>query len=161
VTDRSASKTGGLVARTRRAAARYAEQLETTTLGRMWSRLLEMEFVDRSIALAAKAFVSFLPLLVIVSALSPDNVRDNILTVFSKRFGVSGAAFDTVTHAFTSPEQTKTAAGIGGTLITIAFAVSFTTALQRVYLRPGAGRPAAAPVTRHAAPPGSARSWCC
>jgi hypothetical protein len=57
--------------------------------------------------LAAKAFVSFLPLLVIVSALSPDSVRDNILVVLTRRFGVSGDAFDTVQQAFTSPEQTK------------------------------------------------------
>ena len=133
-----------MAARARRTAARYAEQLEATTLGRLWSRLLEVEFVDRSIALAAKAFVSFLPLLVIVAALSPDSVRDNIVTIFSTRFGISGPAFDTVAHAFTSPEQTKTAAGIVGTLITVAFAVSFTTALQRVYLRawrrpPGGG----------------------
>jgi membrane protein len=64
--------------------------------------------------------------------------------VFSARFGVTGDAYATVTHAFTSPEQTKTAAGIIGTLTTVAFAVSFTTALQRVFLRawrrpPGGG----------------------
>ena len=144
VTEQPSTTTRTMADRARTSAARYAQRLEVTTLGRMWSRLLEVEFVDRSIALAAKAFVSFLPLLVIVSALSPDNVRDNILTVFSTRFGVSGAAYATVTEAFTSPEQTKTAAGIVGTLTTVVFAVSFTTALQRVFLRawrrpPGGG----------------------
>ena len=44
----------GGAARARRIAARYAERLETTVVGRWWSRLLEVEFVDRSIALAAK-----------------------------------------------------------------------------------------------------------
>ena len=133
-----------LLARARTSAGRYAERLEATVFGRLWSRLLEVEFVDRAVALAAKAFVSFLPLLVTVSALSPDSVRDDILAVFAHRFGVSGAAFDTVRKAFTSPEQTKTAAGVVGILITVAFAVSFTTALQRVFLRawrrpPGGG----------------------
>ena len=144
VTEQPSTTTRTMADRARTSAARYAQRLEVTTLGRMWSRLLEVEFVDRSIALAAKAFVSFLPLLVIVSALSPDSVRDNILTVFSTRFGVSGDAYATVTRAFTSPAQTKTAAGIVGTLTTVAFAVSFTTALQRVFLRawrrpPGGG----------------------
>ena len=69
--------------------------------------------------------------------------------------------FDTVTQAFTSPEQTKTAAGIVGTLITVAFAVSFTTALQRVYLRAWRRPPGGGPRNQAAAPRGSARSWCC
>lgn len=131
-------------ARARRAAARYAERLETTAVGRLWSRLLELEFVDRSVALAAKAFVSFLPLLVLVAALSPAGVRENILTIFTTRFGVSGDAFTTVQQAFAAPAQTRTAAGAVGALITLAFAVSFTTSLQRLYLRawrrpPGGG----------------------
>jgi len=133
-----------MLARTRASAGRYAERLEATALGRLWSRLLEVEFVDRAVALAAKAFVSFLPLLVIVSALSPDSVRDNILSVFAQRFGVSGVAFDTVRQAFASPSETRTASGVVGVLITVAFAVSFTTALQCVFLRawrrpPGGG----------------------
>ena len=37
-------------------------------LGRWWSRLLELEFVDRSVALAAKVFVSFFPLLILDAA---------------------------------------------------------------------------------------------
>ena len=74
VNEKLSTTTRSMVARARTTAARYAQRLEATTLGRMWSRLLEIEFVDRSIALAAKAFVSFLPLLVIVSALSPDSV---------------------------------------------------------------------------------------
>lgn len=127
-----------------RTAARVAERLERTVFGRLWSRLLEVEFVDRSVALAAKAFVSFLPLLVLVAAVSPQNVRDEILTVFTIRFGVTGGAFDVVQQAFAAPSQTKSASGVLGALITLAFAVSFTTALQRVYLRawrrpPGGG----------------------
>ena len=151
VTEQSSTNTPNMADRARTTAARYAQRLEATTLGRMWSRLLEIEFVDRSIALAAKAFVSFLPLLVIVSALSPDSVRDNILTVFSTRFGVSGAAYATVTQAFHLPRANqRPRPAIVGTLTTVAFAVSFTTALQRVFLRawrrpPGGGGPQPGP----------------
>jgi membrane protein len=128
----------------RRTAARVAQRLDSTVVGTTWSRLLEVEFVDRSVALAAKAFVSFLPLLVLVAARSPDNVRGGIVSVFADRFGISGGAFDVVRQAFAAPSQTKSASGLLGALITLAFAVSFTTALQRVYLRawrrpPGGG----------------------
>jgi hypothetical protein len=36
-------------------------RLERMLLWRVWERMLEIEFVDRSVALAGKAFVSFFP----------------------------------------------------------------------------------------------------
>lgn len=113
-------------------------------LGRLWSRLLELEFVDRSVALAAKAFVSFFPLLILVAAASPAGVRQEILATLTSRLGVDGDAMVVVRQAFASAEQTRAATKLLGALITVAFAVSFTTALQRVYLRawrrpPGGG----------------------
>ena len=120
-------------------------------LGRWWSRLLEVEFVDRSVALAAKAFVSLFPLLIIISALTPDRVRQEVLQALSDRLGVDGASRQAVSQAFASPDAIKAATGVVGALLTVAFAVSFTTALQRMYLRPGADRRAAACGTRVAA----------
>ena len=113
-------------------------------LGRWWSRLLEVEFVDRSVALAAKAFVSLFPLLIIISALTPDRVRQEVLQALSDRLGVDGASRQAVSQAFASPDAIKAATGVVGALLTVAFAVSFTTALQRMYLRawrrpPGGG----------------------
>ena len=138
--------TGGQrrTARAQRIAAGYAERLEDTVIGRWWSRLLEVEFVDRSVALAAKAFVSFFPLLIIISALAPDGVRTELLQTLADRLGVGGESRDAVKAAFASPDAIKAAAGVLGVLLTIAFAVSFTTALQRVFLRawrrpPGGG----------------------
>ena len=130
--------------RARDKAAALSLQLESTVLGRTWSRLLEIEFIDRSVALAAKTFVSFFPLLILITALTPDSVRAEVLESLTDRFGITGDAFDSVKQAFASPDQTKTASGIIGAVITIAFAVSFTTALQRAYLRawrrpPGGG----------------------
>jgi membrane protein len=51
------------------------------------------------------------------------------------RFGLGGDALATVGRAFASPDQTKAATGVLGGLLVVAYAVSFTTALQRVYLR--------------------------
>ena len=103
-----------------------------------------MEFVDRSVALAAKAFVSFLPGIILIAALSPESVRQRIVENLGLRFGISGDAYETVRHAFASAAQTRAAAGIFGTILTIAFMVSFITALQRTFLRawrrpPGGG----------------------
>jgi membrane protein len=144
VTDQDAPQAANRASRIRRSAARSAARLELTVLGRLWSRLLELEFVDRSVALAAKAFVSFFPLLILVAAVTPTGVRQEMLTVITNRLGVSGEAFEMVRQAFASADQTRAATELLGALITVAFAVSFTTALQRLYLRawrrpPGGG----------------------
>ena len=51
-------------------------RLERLLLWRVWERMLEIEFVDRSIALGGKAFVSFFPLVIVIAAFMPDGVRD-------------------------------------------------------------------------------------
>lgn len=131
-------------ARARQSAADLSVKLESTALGRAWSRMLEVEFVDRSVALAAKAFVSLFPFLLLVTALTPQSVRAEVLESLTNRFGITGAVFETIRESFASADQTKAAAGVLGAVITLAFAVSFTTALQRTYLRawrrpPGGG----------------------
>src|ERR1700712_2193808 len=125
------STTQKRVAQAKHTAFRVTGVLDTTFVGRLWSRLLELEFVDRSVALAAKAFVSLFPALIIVTAITPDSVRKEVLDSITRRFGVSGSAFAEVKQAFASPSATREASGIIGIVLTIAFAVSFTTALQR------------------------------
>ena len=140
MTDNSAPGSGSGLAgsrtqQLRTTAARHAERWQRTAIGDVWSRLLEVEFVDRSIALAPKAFVSFFPFLIVVTALTPDSVRDEVLIDVSGRFGISGNAYGTLQQAFTSADETRAATGVIGALVAVAFAISFTTALQRVYLR--------------------------
>jgi membrane protein len=142
--DGTAPAGSGTVARVRAWAAHRAVVVDRYWPGRLWSRLLELEFIDRSVALAAKAFVSLFPFIIVVAALSPQNVRDDVMSTLAARFGISGDLMDTVRSAFASPAQIRSASGIIGALLTIAFAVSFTTALQRVFLRawrrpPGGG----------------------
>jgi membrane protein len=134
----------GRSVRTGRAAAeRLTGRIEPTVLGRLWSRLLEVEFVDRAVALAAKAFVCFFPLLIIVTALSPESIRANVLESLTDRFGISGEPFELVRQAFATADQTRTASGMFGVLTTVLFGVAFTSSLQRTYLRawrrPGGG----------------------
>lgn len=131
-------------ARARSRVRDLAVRLESTPLGVLWSRLLEIEFVDRSVALAAKLFVTLFPLLIVAASLAPDGVRAEILQGVTDRLGVGGAAMELVRQAFASPDATRAATGFFGAVMALAYGVAFTTALQRVYLRawrrpPGGG----------------------
>ena len=111
------------------------DRAQRMLLWRVWERLLEIEFVDRSVALAGKAFVSFFPLVIVVAAFCPSSVRTSIFTTLTARLGVRGEALTTAREAFASADDVRRATGLLGLVLTIFFASSFTTAVQRVYLR--------------------------
>lgn len=111
------------------------DRVRSTLVGQVWERMLEIEFVDRSIALAGKAFVSFFPLVIVVAAYMPEAIRDSILSTVTNRLGMRGAALDLARSAFRSTDDVRRATGLLGLTLTFFFATSFTTALQRVYLR--------------------------
>jgi membrane protein len=110
-------------------------RLERLLVWRVWERMLEIEFVDRSVALAGKAFVSFFPLVIVIAAFMPDRVRSSILTTVTSRLGVRGDALATAQEAFASTDDIRRATGFLGLVLAIFFATSFTTALQRIYVR--------------------------
>jgi membrane protein len=109
-------------------------RLERLLLWRVWERMLEIEFVDRSVALAGKAFVSFFPLVIVVAAFVPERIRSSITTTLTSRLGLRGDALTLAKEAFASSDDIRKATGLLGLVLTIFFASSFTTALQRVYL---------------------------
>jgi membrane protein len=119
----------------REGTARLRAWLERLVLWRVWERLLEIEFVDRSIALTAKAFVSFFPLVIVVAAFVPAQTRVSIISTVAARLGLHGDAFSLVQASFASSDDVRKATGLLGLVLTFLFATSFTTALQRVYLR--------------------------
>jgi len=80
----------------------------------------------------------------VAAAVARDGIRQEILSGVTDRLGVNGDAMALVRQAFASPEATRAATGFFGVLLALAYGVSFTTALQRVYLRawrrpPGGG----------------------
>jgi membrane protein len=109
--------------------------LERLLLWRIWERLLEIEFVDRSIALAAKALVSMFPLLIVVAAFVGARTRASLVGAIAERLGLRGDAFTLFQASFASAEDIRKATGVLGLVLTFLFATSFTTAMQRVYLR--------------------------
>jgi membrane protein len=97
--------------------------------------MLEIEFVDRSVALAGKAFVSFFPLVIVVAAFVPDRMRASIINTVTTRLGIKGDSLTLAKEAFASADDVRKATGVLGLVLTFLFASSFTTALGRVYLR--------------------------
>ena len=123
------------VSEARGRVARLRTWLERLLIWRVWERMLEIEFVDRSVALAAKAFVSFFPLVIVVAAFVPARTRMSIITALAARLGLRGEAFSLVQSSFASSDDIRRATGLLGLVLTIFFATSFTTALRRVYMR--------------------------
>jgi membrane protein len=105
--------------------------LHGTFVWRVWERMLEIEFVDRSVALAGKAFVSFFPLVITVAAFMPEAARASIIGGLTMQLGLQGDALTMTRDAFGSAEDVQRATGLLGLALTIFFASSFTTALQR------------------------------
>ena len=58
-------------------------RLERLLVWQVWERMLEIEFVDRSVALAGKAFVSFFPLVIVVAAFMPPRIRSSIFATLT------------------------------------------------------------------------------
>jgi membrane protein len=104
-------------------------RLQRLLLWRVWERMLEIEFVDRSVALAGKAFVSFFPLVIVVAAFVSERARSSIITLVMR-----GEALTLTRESFASSDDVRKATGLLGLVLAILFASSFTTALQRVYL---------------------------
>ena len=115
--------------------SRTRTRLHRTLLWQVWERMLETEFVDRSVALAGKAFVSFFPLVIVVAAFMPPSIRSSILGTLTNRLGIRGQALAMTKDAFKSANDIRKAEGVLGLVLTVFFASSFTTALQRVYQR--------------------------
>jgi membrane protein len=135
-----------MITEVRERIAVLRSRLERLLLWRVWERMLEIEFVDRSVALAGKAFVSFFPLVIVVAAFMPERIRSSIITSVTARLGIRGDALTLAREAFASSDDIRKATGLLGLVLTIFFATSFTTALQRVYLRAWRRPPRAAGV---------------
>ncbi len=132
------SKMTQVISQTHQTVRRRIESVrrivERTLAWKIWERLLETNFVDRSVALAGKAFVSFFPLVIVVAAFVPERLRKSIVSTLVHRLGLAGQSLTTVKEAFSSASDIRRATGILGLILTVFFATSFTTALQRMYL---------------------------
>jgi membrane protein len=99
---------------------------------RSLARFVELEGFDRSMALAGQAFAALLPLLIVFGTVaqgSSEEVADDLI----ERFDISGEAADTLRDAVSQPPDSGVT--VVGVLLLIISALSFTRAMQRLYVR--------------------------
>jgi membrane protein len=99
---------------------------------RSLARFVELEGFDRSMALAGQAFAALLPLLIVFGTVAQGN-SEEVADDFIDRFKVSGSAADTLREAVTQPPDSGVS--VIGALLLVISALSFTRALQRLYVR--------------------------
>ena len=129
------------------------DHLQRPLFWRAWDRMLEIEFVDRSVALAGKAFVSFFPLVIVVAAFLPERSRTSIFTSLTHRLGMGGEALVTAKEAFASADDIRKATGLLGLVLTFFFAsLVHHGAATRVPAGVAATAPARRPVSTCAGP---------
>ncbi len=101
---------------------------------RCGARFIEIELFDRSMALAGQVFAALLPLLIVIGAASPSDGRD-VADTLIEEFQLSGSAADALRSALTRPPGPESSVSILSLFILAISALSFTRAMQRLYVR--------------------------
>lgn len=97
------------------------------------ARLVELQFVERSVALGSLAFTALVPLLVIAAAFLPGT--DGLASELIRRFHLHDGTAEVVRDVFAQPDAVRQSISWFGVLLLVVAALSFTRALQRVYER--------------------------
>jgi membrane protein len=108
------------------------ERFERTLVGRLVGRILELNPVERALALGSKLFTAVVPAAILVSALlsSPDALPNRLIDGFN----LTGTGAGAVRQLFEVPSGPAGATvSVIGVLVLVYSLVSFARALQRLY----------------------------
>jgi membrane protein len=100
--------------------------------GEIMDEMVRIEVIDRSLALASKLFVAVIPLSIILKAVVPGSGSFGQDLVV--RFGLSGLGARATRTLFATGGEVRGAVSVIGIVIVLYSMLSFTRALQRVYL---------------------------
>lgn len=98
-------------------------------------RAVEIEFVDRSIALASLSFTALIPLGVVLGTFLPSVDGRSFARSLIERFHLDAASAELVEGLFSPATGVESGLSIVGLVLVIISALAFTRALQRVYER--------------------------
>jgi membrane protein len=104
-----------------------------TTMRRSVVRFVELQGMDRAMALAGQAFAALMPLLIVIGAASPTGGED-VAESLIDRLDLSGDAAEAVRAAVATPPDVYDSVTVTGSLLLVVSALSFTRALQRLYV---------------------------
>ena len=118
--------------------ARAVAWFRTTEPGRLGERslrgLVRIEIFDRAMTLAAQAFSSILPIIIVLASLGPEqaaDLRDELID----HLGVPASVQAVVEGALGDREATANEVGLFSVLLVLVSATSFSRALVRMYCR--------------------------
>jgi membrane protein len=131
--------TGDLLSRLPAPARSLIARLLDTWPGRVVERgaraLIEIEVFDRSMTLAAQAFTSVFPLLILVATLRPRENHNQIGSALADSLGLNEQARTSLEAALPSGGSAASTFGVIGALVVLISATSFSRALVRMYVR--------------------------
>jgi membrane protein len=113
------------------------ETLARTAPGRLIERslhaLAEIEVLDRSMALAAQAFTSIVPIMVVAATLRPNG--HGLGSAIGDSLALPSSARAVLQHSVPAGAAPTSSVGILGLVVAIVSATSFSRALEKIYLR--------------------------
>ncbi|WAL73434.1 YihY/virulence factor BrkB family protein [Kitasatospora sp. YST-16] len=123
----------------RERAARYAESAKGAPeriplIGRAVSNLIRVNLLDNATRLAAQAFLSALPALLVVAVFAPASLKHSITGSLREQLGLQGPAQQQIQQLMNAPHDDGASQSFGvlGVLVTLASATAMSRALQRV-----------------------------
>jgi membrane protein len=105
--------------------------VETTFVGRCIRQFIALQGIDRAVVLASQAFTALIPLLLLLSALSPADNRDIVSDAMIRRFHLGGGAADAVRQLFAHSGDTAT--GVLSVFLLVFSGISLARRMQRMY----------------------------
>jgi membrane protein len=107
-------------------------RFEQSLGGEVLDEMVRIEVIDRALALASKLFVAVIPLSIILKAIVPGSGSFGQDLVVG--FGLSGLGASATRTLFATGGEVRGAVSVIGVVIVLYSVLSFTRALQRVYL---------------------------
>ena len=125
--------TSRIPARARSLFQRYANSWPGHVLDDTLRVLVKINIFDRSMTLAAQAFTSVFPLLILVAVLRPRRSGNQLGTELADSLGLNAEASAALEVALPAGSTAASTFGVIGILITLLSATSYSRALVRLY----------------------------
>lgn len=111
--------------------AELAQRFWATLPGRMAQGMIELNIVDRALALSSKAFVVLLPLSIITGAIvQGESLGDSLVS----RFDLTGSGAEAARTLFESPDAVRAGISVFGIGFLVFGSLSLARGLERIYL---------------------------
>jgi membrane protein len=131
--------TGDLLSRLPAPARNLATRLADTWPGRIVEQgaraLIRIEVFDRSMTLAAQAFTSVFPVLILIATLRPRENHNHVGGALADSLGLNEQARQSLEAALPVGGSAASTFGVIGGLVVLISATSFSRALVRMYVR--------------------------